>query len=48
MIDAGLELDIEAPHPNAPSMTGAIEQYIRYHYGPDAGKEKNRTDKQNA
>ncbi len=26
--DAGLELDIEAPMPNAPSMTGAIEQYI--------------------
>lgn len=27
--DAGLILDIEAPQPNAPSMTGAIEQYIR-------------------
>lgn len=27
--DAGLELDIEAPMPNAPSMTGAIEEYIR-------------------
>ena len=27
--DAGLILDIEAPMPNAPSMTGAIEQYIR-------------------
>ncbi len=27
--DAGLELDIEAPLPNAPSMTGAIELYIK-------------------
>ena len=27
--DAGLILDIEAPHPNAPSMTGAIELYIK-------------------
>jgi uroporphyrinogen-III synthase len=27
--DAGLELDIEAPMPNAPSMTGAIELYIK-------------------
>ncbi|MCC5919277.1 MAG: uroporphyrinogen-III synthase [Cyclobacteriaceae bacterium] len=27
--DAGLILDIEAPLPNAPSMTGAIEMYIR-------------------
>ncbi|MCS6822022.1 MAG: uroporphyrinogen-III synthase [Microscillaceae bacterium] len=27
--DAGLILDIEAPMPNAPSMTGAIEQYIK-------------------
>lgn len=27
--DAGLELDIEAPMPNAPSMTGAIEVYIQ-------------------
>jgi uroporphyrinogen-III synthase len=27
--DAGLILDIEAPLPNAPSMTGAIELYIR-------------------
>lgn len=26
--DAGLILDIEAPHPNAPSMTGALELYI--------------------
>lgn len=31
--DAGLELDIEAPMPNAPSMTGAIEQYILKHQG---------------
>ncbi len=31
VIDAGLILDIEAPHPNAPSMTGAIEAYIRKH-----------------
>lgn len=29
--DAGLILDIEAPMPNAPSMTGAIEAYIRQH-----------------
>ncbi|MEM9327055.1 MAG: uroporphyrinogen-III synthase [Bacteroidota bacterium] len=27
--DAGLILDIEAPLPNAPSMTGALEVYIR-------------------
>ena len=27
--EAGLILDIEAPHPNAPSMTGAIELYIK-------------------
>ena len=27
--EAGLELDIEAPLPNAPSMTGAIELYIK-------------------
>ena len=27
--DAGLFLDIQAPHPNAPSMTGALELYIR-------------------
>ncbi|MCB0492001.1 MAG: uroporphyrinogen-III synthase [Cyclobacteriaceae bacterium] len=26
--DAGLILDIEAPHPEAPSMTGALERYI--------------------
>ncbi|TXK37184.1 uroporphyrinogen-III synthase [Pontibacter qinzhouensis] len=29
--DANLELDIEAPMPNAPSMTGAIEVYIQEH-----------------
>jgi uroporphyrinogen-III synthase len=27
--EAGLELDIEAPLPNAPSMTGAIEVYVK-------------------
>ena len=27
--DAGLILDIQAPLPNAPSMTGALELYIR-------------------
>ncbi|MFN3840625.1 MAG: uroporphyrinogen-III synthase [Cyclobacteriaceae bacterium] len=29
VLDAGLILDIEAPLPNAPSMTGAIELYIK-------------------
>jgi uroporphyrinogen-III synthase len=29
VLDAGLILDIEAPLPNAPSMTGAIEYYIK-------------------
>jgi uroporphyrinogen-III synthase len=29
VIDNGLKLDIEAPMPNAPSMTGAIELYVR-------------------
>ena len=29
MFLAGLELDIEAPMPNAPSMTGALELYIK-------------------
>ena len=33
--DAGLRLDIEAPMPEAPSMTGAIELYIK-----QAGKKK--------
>ena len=36
VLDAGLILDIEAPHPNAPSMTGAIEAYIKRHERPDA------------
>lgn len=27
--DAGLVLDIQAPMPNAPSMTGALEEYIK-------------------
>ena len=27
--DAGLSLDIQAPMPNAPSMTGALEEYIK-------------------
>ena len=40
--DAGLILDIEAPHPNAPSMTGAIEAYIRQHALPDIGKASSR------
>jgi uroporphyrinogen-III synthase len=31
VLDAGLRLDIEAPQPNAPSMTGAIERYILDH-----------------
>ena len=38
VLDAGLVLDIEAPHPNAPSMTGAIEAYIRRHAQPETGK----------
>jgi uroporphyrinogen-III synthase len=29
IVDAGLHLDIEAPLPNAPSMTGALELYIK-------------------
>ncbi len=37
--DAGLVLDIEAPMPNAPSMTGAIEAYIRQHQGVNTGKQ---------
>ncbi|MFN8437683.1 MAG: uroporphyrinogen-III synthase [Cytophagales bacterium] len=28
IIESGFKLDIEAPMPNAPSMTGALEQYI--------------------
>ncbi len=34
-IDANLILDIEAPLPNAPSMTGALELYIRKANGLD-------------
>jgi len=29
VLDNNLILDIEAPQPNAPSMTGAIENYIK-------------------
>ena len=29
VLDAGLILDIQAPLPNAPSMTGALDVYIR-------------------
>ncbi len=29
VLDAGLQLDIQAPLPNAPSMTGALELYIK-------------------
>ena len=47
VLDAGLELDIEAPQPNAPSMTGAIEAYIRQHRN-GADKNKSKEDKQNA
>jgi uroporphyrinogen-III synthase len=45
--DAGLILDIEAPHPNAPSMTGAIEAYIRLHSQPDVGKASAKNAKPN-
>jgi uroporphyrinogen-III synthase len=31
VIDAGLRLDIQAPMPQAPSMTMALEQYIKTH-----------------
>ena len=48
VIDAGLILDIEAPQPNAPSMTGAIEAYIRRHHGPDVGKSTPKSGKQSA
>ena len=47
VLDAGLELDIEAPQPNAPSMTGAIEAYIRQHRN-GADKNKSKEDKQSA
>jgi uroporphyrinogen-III synthase len=29
VVDAGLVVDIQAPMPNAPSMTGALEHYIK-------------------
>jgi len=29
VVDAGLKLDVQAPLPNAPSMTGALEVYIK-------------------
>ena len=45
VVDAGLILDIEAPHPNAPSMTGAIEAYIRRHAQPDVGKASSKNAK---
>jgi uroporphyrinogen-III synthase len=32
-IDAGLRLDIEAPTPEAPSMTAALEQYLKKEMG---------------
>ena len=34
-VDAGLRLDIEAPTPEAPSMTAAIEQYLKKEMGND-------------
>ena len=41
--DADLILDIEAPMPNAPSMAGAIEAYIRQHNGqPSVAADKNK------
>ena len=48
VIDAGLILDIEAPHPNAPSMTGAIEAYIRRHAQPEADKAASKNAKPSA
>ena len=48
VIDAGLILDIEAPHPNAPSMTGAIEAYIRLHAQPETGRLSAKAPKPNA
>ena len=44
VIDAGLILDIEAPHPNAPSMTGAIEAYIRRHTRSEADSKASKND----
>lgn len=37
-VDAGLRLDIEAPTPEAPSMTAALEQYLKKEIGN--GKKK--------
>lgn len=37
-VDAGLRLDIEAPTPEAPSMTAALEQYLKKEMGN--GKKK--------
>ena len=48
VVDAGLILDIEAPHPNAPSMTGAIEAYIRLHAQPEIGKVSSKNAKPSA
>lgn len=45
VVDAGLILDIEAPHPNAPSMTGAIEAYIRRHAQPESDKPTSKNAK---
>ena len=45
VLDAGLVLDIEAPHPNAPSMTGAIEAYIRRHAPNEVGKTNSKNAK---
>jgi uroporphyrinogen-III synthase len=36
--DAGLRLDIEAPNPQAPSMTAALEQYLKTVMKPVRGK----------
>ncbi|MBD2770234.1 uroporphyrinogen-III synthase [Hymenobacter sp. BT664] len=47
VVDAGLILDIEAPQPNAPSMTGAIEAYIRRHSQPDVEKLSTKNEKPN-
>jgi uroporphyrinogen-III synthase len=45
--DANLILDIEAPMPNAPSMTGAIEAYIRQHaLAAGAGSDKAKSTTQ--
>ena len=45
VVDANLILDIEAPHPNAPSMTGAIEAYIRRHALPEATRASAKSPK---